>query len=52
MQRSEAGKRRWRDREAAMVVEECEHKERAQSEVRGKASRSQQTVGHGPNLFH
>ena len=33
-----------------MVVGECEHKEGPQVRSRGKASRSQQTVGHGPHL--
>ena len=35
-----------------MAVGECEHKEGPLVRSRGKASRSQQTVGHGPNLFH
>ena len=35
-----------------MVVGECEHKEGHQVRSRGKASRGQQTVGHGPDLSH
>jgi len=44
--------RRWWDREETVMVGECEHKEGAPVRPRGKASRSQQTVGHGPSLFH